>query len=37
VQGNAKGDEIATAVRAEIERFERQKAARRGSSLTDID
>lgn len=37
VQGNAKGDEIGAAVRAEIERFERQKAARRGSSLTDID
>ncbi|QMV75012.1 phage tail tape measure protein [Comamonas piscis] len=37
VQGNAKGDEIGAAVRAEIERIERQKAARRGSSLTDID
>ncbi len=37
VQGNAKGDEIGAAVRAEIERLERQKAARRGSSLTDID
>jgi TP901 family phage tail tape measure protein len=37
VQGNAKGDEIGAAVRAEIERLERQKAARRGSSLTDLD
>lgn len=37
VQGNAKGDEIAAAVRAEIERIERQKTARRGSALTDID
>ncbi|MFE1572199.1 phage tail tape measure protein [Comamonas odontotermitis] len=37
VQGNANGDEIARAVRAEIERIERQRGARRNSTFADID
>lgn len=37
VEGNANGDEIARAVRAEIERIERQRGARRNSTFADID